>query len=367
MDAVEGPEGQGSGDDDLRKALHGIYDSVGTEDVPKRGKISEWSAPSRRNFRKFMGGLKLGALDGALMVGLTYPAEFPEPESHDVYKGHLEAFKARFRRQYPGASFVWKLEFQKRGAAHYHLVVFGIGEGQGAIDDWKKWADRAWYEVVGSGDEKHLRAGVTSEWVRSRGGALGYLVKYLGKDDQTRPGDFTGRYWGLCNKCALPLAPVRKEEKSDHDAVLIRRVFRKMTESQIKGRRMNDALKKLGIWCEWGASVMDMEAWHAKPDCDRFLPRILPQFTGPSRLTMPDPASTDQNPLDRVPFRMPRKYRCRNNLTMTLFCDASKVAAQLEKWLPTMGQGQQGALCLPLNLIGTGQVEQTQKAAVGIG
>ncbi len=337
MDAFPAPEGQGEAKVELLKALRGISGSQDPDPVPKRGKIHEWSDSSRRNFRKFMGGLKLGALDGGMLVGLTYPEEFPAPESHDVYKGDLKAFKERFLRRFPRGSFTWKLEFQKRGAAHFHLVVFGIGEGDEALRSWKAWVDRAWYQVVASGDEKHLRAGVTSEWVRSRGGAVGYLVKYLGKDDQTRPGDFTGRYWGLCNKDALPLAPVIREEKSDRDAVLIRRVIRKMTESQVKERRMKGALKKIGLWAEWGATVMDLEAWHANPGCDRFLPRVTPQFTGPSRLTIPDPASTDDYPLPRLPFRMPWKYRCRNNLSMTLFCDASKVAGQLKKWLLTMG------------------------------
>jgi hypothetical protein len=280
-----------------------------------------------------MGGLKLGSLDAAMMVGLTYPAEFPEPESHDIYKGHLRAIKARVFRHYPGASFVWKLEFQKRGAAHYHLVVFGLGEGQGALDSWKAWIDHAWFEVVGSGDEKHLRAGVTSEWVRSRGGAVGYLVKYLGKDDQTRPGDFTGRYWGCFNRSALPLAPVRKKEIGSREAFRMRRVLRKLTESQIKARRMDASLKQLGIWCAFGASVMDMEAWYSRPGCDRFLPAVNPQFTGPSRLTVPHPDSSDHLPLAPVPFRMPRKYKARNNLSVTLYCDASKVSAQLEKWV----------------------------------
>lgn len=324
----------------LLKVLRGISDSSdGVPDLPKRGRISEWSAPSRRNFRKFMGGLKLGALDEAMMVSLTYPGEFPEPDSHDVYKGHLRSLKARMNRKFPISSFVWKLEFQARGAAHYHLIVFGLGAGDSALAAWKKWIDLAWYEIVGSGDERHFRAGVTSEWVRTRGGAVSYLTKYLGKDDQTRPGDFTGRYWGCFNKDALPLAPVRREEKTDREAVLIRRVIRKLTASQVNARRKQRLVKKLGFWSKVGASVMDMEAWHANPGCPRFLPSVSPQWTGPSRLTLPNPEGSENMWAPPLPFRMPPKYRVRNNLTATLFCDASAVAAQLEKWVSTATVG----------------------------
>jgi len=328
----EPPEWGGSG---LLKALHGLNGTdlpTPDDDAPRRGRIAEWSDSSRRNFRKFMGGLKLGALDGGMMVGFTYPAEFPAPEDHEIYKGHLRTFEARFLRRYPNGSFVWKLEFQKRGAAHFHCVFFGVGAGQGALDDWKTFADKAWFECVGSGDEKHFKAGVTSEWIRSRGGAVGYLTKYLCKEDQTRPGDFTGRYWGAKGRKNLPTAPLRKEEKTDPEGILIRRAIRKCTESQVKARRKEQLLKKLGIWAEWGASVMDMEAWNAKPGCDRFLPRVTPQWTGPSRLSLPDPDAAGEIGAPSLPFHMPRKFRSKNNLTATLFCNASAVAGQLEKW-----------------------------------
>ena len=335
LGAGQGPD-FGPDSDDLVKFLRGISEGQGGDDETpgNRGRITEWSMSSRRNFRKFMGGLLLGALDGALMVGLTYPAEFPEPDSHGIYKGHLRAFKARFQRQYPGASFVWKLEFQQRGAAHYHLVVFGLGQGDHVLAAWKLWADKAWFEIVGSGDEKHLRAGVSSEWVRSVGGATAYLIKYLGKDDQTRPGDFTGRYWGCFNKLALPVAPVRKEEKSLRESYLIRRVIRKCTESQIKARKLVTRHKQLQKTCYWfktaGASVMDMQFWFQYPGQDRFMPGG--DWGSPSRLVLPDPASTDRLPLPPVRFRLLPKHRTRNNLTATLYCNASVVARQLEKW-----------------------------------
>jgi hypothetical protein len=365
VDAISGQERQEESGPELLKVLRGIYDDGEEDPRPKRGKIHEWSSPSRRNFRKYLGGMLLGALDGAMMVGLTYPLEFPDPESHEVYKGHLRALKARFQREFPLGSFVWKLEFQKRGAAHYHLIVFGLGEGPAALQSWKDWVDRAWYEVVGSGDEKHLAAGVNSKWVESVGGAVGYLVKYLGKDDQTRPGDFTGRYWGYCNKKTLPLAPVRKEEITEREAVLTRRVFRKIIESQIKQRRMKRTVERIGVWHQFGATAMDVEAWHANPGCERFLPRVTPQFTGPTRLNFPQP-STEFGVVPSLPFRMPPKYKCRQNHTITLFCDASKVAAQLKAWLLTMGPAIAGRRPMP-SLPGQGSRERGREGGDSAG
>lgn len=333
FECLKGDEGQGDDDDgSLLRALRG----VGPDGAPgesKRGRISEWSNSSRANLRRQLGTLQLGAIDSSMFVGLTYPNEFPAPESHEIYKGHHRAFQARVRRKYPWVSWFWKLEFQERGAAHFHLIVFGLGSGDKVMNEWRVWSKNAWYEIVGSGDRHHKIRGVTSDWVTSRGGVVGYLAKYLGKDDQTRPGDFTGRYWGKHNESALPIAPLRKVEITDAVAVRVRRVMRKKMESEVNGRRRDAVLKKLVFWAENGATWMDVEAWHAKPGCDRFLPRVTPQFTGPSRLTTPNPDSSRDFAAPPLPFRMPRKYKARNNLTATLFCDSSRVAAQLEKWI----------------------------------
>jgi hypothetical protein len=292
-----------------------------------------------------LGAVELGAIDSAVFAGITYPEEFPAPEGHGVYKGHMRAFMARSRRKYPSVSWFWKLEFQERGAAHFHLIVFGLGAGDAALSEWEKWSKNAWFEIVGSGDQGefgHKFRGVMSERVRSRGGVVGYLAAYLEKGDQTRPGDFTGRYWGKHNESCLPLAPLRKCEITDREAVKIRRVIRKKKESEVNGRRREAARKKVPFWGEH-ATWMDIEAWYAKDRCDRFLPRVTPQWTGPTKLTTPNPEARIRVngclwswPLPPLPFKMPRKYKARNNLTITLFCDSGKVAAQLEKWLAGM-------------------------------
>lgn len=334
---VESSEGQGETEGgNLLRALRGISDSGSSSDGPKRGKISEWSMSSRNNLRRQLAAVELGAIDRSVFVGITYPAEFPAPEEHEVYKGHMRAFQMRVRRKYPAVSWFWKLEFQERGAAHFHLIVFGLGEGDAALVEWENWSKNAWYEVVGSGDERkwgHKFRGVKSERVRSRGGVVGYLATYLSKDDQTRPGDFTGRYWGKHNESALPMAPLRKSEETDFAAVKMRRVMRKCMESQVNARRREAARKKVVFWAEHGATWMDIEAWLERPGCDRFLPRVTPQWTGPTRLTIPNPASSGDWNAPPLPFRKPRRFRSKRNLTVTFFCDASKVAGQLQKWI----------------------------------
>lgn len=153
-----------------------------------------------------------------LFVTLTYPAAFPN--GLDA-KPHLKAFRKRLQRRY--SSFAWALwveEFQRRGAPHFHLVLcFGH---RVSLVDFRAWASRAWYEVVGSDDPAHLRAGVGSVPVHFGKGVasfMSYLAKEiskgkaksyqaLGVDQETGEVLPSGRTWGWWCVEAVPFVTI---------------------------------------------------------------------------------------------------------------------------------------------------------------
>ena len=56
-----------------------------------------------------------------------------------------------------------------------------------------------WYKIVGSGDEKHLRAGTRVEGVKSKSHLYGDLYNYIMKLHQKEPPEGfedIGRFWG---------------------------------------------------------------------------------------------------------------------------------------------------------------------------
>ncbi|MEN6535739.1 MAG: hypothetical protein ABFD89_18895 [Bryobacteraceae bacterium] len=129
------------------------------------------------------------------MLTLTYPCGFPSDGR--TVKRHLRSFVERCRRMLgaaaPTESLFWFLEFQARGAPHFHLfTTFSIDKGVVA-----RW----WYEIVGSDDERHLRAGTRIERLRSgKDGVVAYANKYAAKSEQKEvPPEYTsvGRFWGV--------------------------------------------------------------------------------------------------------------------------------------------------------------------------
>jgi hypothetical protein len=133
------------------------------------------------------------------MVTLTYPCEFPCDGV--TTKNHLRRFLQEVQRECkrhrketaPPHSAFWFLEFQARGAPHYHIFL------NHPVN--KAWASKRWYEIVGSEDIRHLHAGTRCEvLVRGRAGTISYASKYAAKMEQKlTPQGFenVGRFWGV--------------------------------------------------------------------------------------------------------------------------------------------------------------------------
>jgi hypothetical protein len=135
-----------------------------------------------------------------LFCTLTYPAEWIWDAK--LWKRHLKIFSQRFLRRWQTAGFIWKLEFQQRGAPHFHPFFWGIGEDQ--LRDLRHWISDVWNEIAGDGDPNHLLAGTSVERMRNPGAAIRYVSGYTSKTDQTRPGEKVGRYWGVVGSSRIP-------------------------------------------------------------------------------------------------------------------------------------------------------------------
>jgi hypothetical protein len=131
---------------------------------------------------------------------MTYPDDFPTDGR--VVKRHLKVFRKRLERRWGKQAVVWKLEFQRRGAPHFHLLLSVSSET--VMKDFQQWFSSAWYEVVGSGDLRHLLAGTQAAIADTDCGKyFAYGVKSSGsKEYQNQvPDGFqsVGRFWGSWN------------------------------------------------------------------------------------------------------------------------------------------------------------------------
>lgn len=174
-----------------------------------RGRISEFSPRSRTRLRA--AALDLGEFHSPdLLVTLTYPGEWRSVAGDGPScRRDLEAFRKRLTRYLASLgvtswSALWFREFQRRGAPHFHLLLWGPGLAALDVRQARRWLARAWADVVAHPDPKefakHRKAGTGLDEYRA--GHFGYAVAYATKPHQKQvPDGFAqpGRWWGLWN------------------------------------------------------------------------------------------------------------------------------------------------------------------------
>lgn len=230
------------------------HDQDGDGGDEPEGIIRGWSARSRARMVATMAELDLAPLLWAegepAMVTLTYPGDW-ETVAPDgpTAKAHLRAFFERYKRAW-GENWrgIWKLEFQRRGAPHFHLLMVppsGLASTQrraeyeakralwessdpatrgpcprwrAAVGDgmrFRAWLSETWADIVGHPDPderaRHVLAGTGVDFAegdraRDPKRAAVYFGKhgaFAAKDYQHKvpklwadSGQTVGRFWG---------------------------------------------------------------------------------------------------------------------------------------------------------------------------
>jgi hypothetical protein len=166
-----------------------------------------------------------------ISITLTYPAEYPE--GTEVCKGHLKALRKRLTRKYGEFSAYWRLGIQRRGAWHFHLLLF-VPSSFASVVELRHFTASSWYEICGEVSEGHLLAGTYVEEIRKWSRATSYMEKYVAKPEQFPEGLETGRVWGIRNEEMLPVT-WETVRVSREDAYRIRRVYRRLAMMRGKG------------------------------------------------------------------------------------------------------------------------------------
>lgn len=201
-------------------AVHGINQlSPGQKGGGTRGTITGFSRASRKRMIEYMAKVRFA---GQILFGtFTYPDAFPINKP-DVWNAHFEALRRRIERQYPNYRIIWRKELKERKsgdyagfvAPHYHMLIDTCVDGEPSITvekyqsygklhdkttsalsrQFERWSLKAWYEIVGSNDEKHRKHGSFVVACRNRRHAYKYISKYVAKEENDT--HEVGRRWG---------------------------------------------------------------------------------------------------------------------------------------------------------------------------
>lgn len=171
-------------------------------DPPPRGTVMKFSYKARQRLAFVAAN---SAVRFRTMITLTYPMNY----SNDgrTVRADRNNFLRFCHRDFGKPSYLWFLEFQRRGAPHIHLLLdWPMPVGRLMVKAVRFRVASTWYRIVGSRDEKHLAAGTRVERLRTPEGGARYAVKYAAKMRQkVVPEQYrnVGRFWG-CSKAVIP-------------------------------------------------------------------------------------------------------------------------------------------------------------------
>lgn len=232
----------------------------------KRGKIKGFSQKSRLRLMRFLARVRLKGVR-ATFITLTFKG-YP---SNAEAKRCLHAFVNQMYRTFPQASAVWRMEYQKKGRIHFHLLCFDL--------PFWKWEEilETWKRIT-----RQDVARIDVRLVRSRRGVQSYVSKYIAKVTKESKKPFLvyppylhgmrkwtkGRFWGYHNKKHLPLGQkvtgvmtVAKEIKRLSNAAW-NIIGDKMRYGSVSFNLFSDHAEKLArMNIEVGGLYMDEFSW----------------------------------------------------------------------------------------------------------
>jgi hypothetical protein len=202
---------------------------------------------------------------------VTYPDLYAW--SKERLKGHIENLWDRLRRRFPGISFVWKVEFERRKSGamsegwqdengetvgcfmpHLHFLIFRDDPGEWTEAQYeavRRAVEKHWHAIVWRDADRetlqqmqdnlreeardlkadHQEAGTRTERIRSRRGTLHYVSEYIA-DPEDSIQHSIGRYWGIYGRKNLPLGETVAVAVADRTA-------RKMMRAVMKAERQS--------------------------------------------------------------------------------------------------------------------------------
>jgi len=184
----------------------------------KRGEIQIFSPESRLRLFKLLHQITFNSVT---FITLTYPDEFPD--WGEKYKYDLKLFRGQIEYKFGKLPAIWRLEFQARGAPHYHIMYFDapfmpVAEINNA---WAKISDPK------NKDEPRKNAldlKFTKDAKEQKLIAY-YLSKYIAKVDKNSlpAGCKPGRFWGKWN--IIEREPIEMEVNNSYAYLIASRAI----------------------------------------------------------------------------------------------------------------------------------------------
>lgn len=213
----------------------------------KRANITGFSKGSRKRILTRINTINQKRLFGKqIFITLTYSSSYPL-DAHS-WKRDLDNFLKQLKRLNPKSVAIWRMEFQERGAPHFHIILMFTDPSDICknVFTLRKKLKRAWFRISNIPKPDQTNFACDVNYIESWRGVTYYTGKYICKAEQSNikalyP-DYLGRFWGISNRKFLPI-DILEIEISPAEFVNIRRFLRTFVQKKTN--------RKLHLWSEF--------------------------------------------------------------------------------------------------------------------
>lgn len=216
-----------------------------------RGKVTFFSSKSRKRLQREIARIDVDA--ETYTMALTLPGG-GVVLAHEVVMAAFKVLNRRIAARWGklGVCGFWKRELQKRGALHYHLLLYGLADSE-LRAKFHTWIVQQWNSLLCEGlsaEQRehhrwfHARPEENMQLVSDSDKMNGYFEKYIGKDvDSDEP--IPGRWWGSFNKDFLPFVEASDSVMDRKAAAIANRLARKARMNRVNFAKARSEQRKL--------------------------------------------------------------------------------------------------------------------------
>lgn len=187
----------------------------------QKRKITHFTDKSRRNLSKILARVRWNNYSDVMFLTLTYHNEYPT--SPHAAKIDLANFLKSLLYHFPHIDYLWKLEYQERGAPHFHIIVFFRHESISINPHmFQEEIIPLWLQQQGCGCNDCKLHSVRVDRVRSYRKCSYYVQKYISKESYDPGLEHTGRFWGKSQR--LNIEPFDRLDITPNKYLIIRRM-----------------------------------------------------------------------------------------------------------------------------------------------
>lgn len=200
----------------------------------KRGIITNFSERSRHRMQKLIAMLEVDKLDYPTFNTLTFHNLNAISATKSKY--YLAQYCKKIKRLYPNAAWIWRMEYQKRGTIHFHLILFLSTKEKINLNEYQKnQLISFWHSVTCEESKHHLIYGCNFTKIKDFKHLLLYVSKYACKIDSTFQTKSDGRHWGKSQN--LPIRPFTVLQVSQKTETQFRRFLKRLWKSKHKKKK----------------------------------------------------------------------------------------------------------------------------------